>query len=82
METAGGLIVNDTTLIAQFAREGLGLAYLADMEIAQDIAGGRLERVLQAFVPRTSGLYLYFPAQTQKQPKLRAFVDMAVYRKG
>lgn len=77
VETQGGLIVNDSTLIAQFAREGLGLAYMSDLEIARDLASGRLERVLEAFVPPTSGLYLYFPAQTQKQAKLRAFVDMA-----
>ncbi|WP_038493071.1 LysR family transcriptional regulator [Janthinobacterium agaricidamnosum] len=77
VETSGGLIVNDTTLIAHFARQGLGLAYMADMEIAGDVAAGRLERVLESYIPATPGLYLYFPVRTQHQPKLRALIDLA-----
>lgn len=77
VETGQQLVANDTGLIADFVRSGLGLAYLPDIEIATDLAAGRLERVLQPFVPRTSGLFLYFAAKTQSQPKLRAFIDMA-----
>jgi DNA-binding transcriptional LysR family regulator len=75
VETAAAIVVNDTTLIADFARSGLGLAYMPDVEIEQDIASGRLERVLQSYVPVSTGLFLYFPARTQSQPKLRAFID-------
>lgn len=77
VETGGALVVNDTTLIAQFVRHGLGLAYLPEIEIAPDLTAGRLLRVLQPFMPPTSGLYLYFPQSTQHQPKLRALIDMA-----
>ena len=77
VETGHKLVVNDTGLIADFARSGLGLAYLPDIEIAEDLAEGRLERVLDALIPKTSGLFLYFAAKTQSQPKLRAFIDMA-----
>ncbi len=78
VETGTSLVVNDTTLIADFARSGLGLAYLPDVEIEQDLAAGRLQRVLQSYIPTTTGLYLYFPARTQSQPKLRAFIDTAL----
>jgi len=77
VETAHKLVANDTALIADFARSGLGLAYLPDIEIADDLAHGRLERVLQPFIAPTSGLFLYFAAKTQGQPKLRALIDMA-----
>lgn len=77
VETGQQLVVNDTSLIADFARAGLGLAYLPDIEIAEDLAAGRLQRVLVPYVPRSSGLFLYFVARTQSQPKLRAFIDMA-----
>ena len=77
VDTGHRLVVNDTGLIAEFARAGLGLAYLPDIEIADDLASGRLQRVLAPFVPVSSGLFLYFPARTQSQPKLRAFIDMA-----
>jgi DNA-binding transcriptional LysR family regulator len=78
VNTGGKIIVNDTTLIRGFARAGMGLAYLPDMEAGTDINSGRLERVLQGFLRPTSGLFMYFPAHTQHQPKLRAFIDMAV----
>lgn len=73
-----GLVVNDTGMIAEFVRQGLGLAYLPDIEIGADIAAGRMVRVLAAHVPSTPGLFLYFPARMQSQPKLRALIDEAV----
>jgi DNA-binding transcriptional LysR family regulator len=73
----GGLTVNDRRLLVSAARNGQGLAYACDLEIIDDLASGRLERVLQAFVPLSTALYLYFPSRTQTQPKLRAFIDLA-----
>lgn len=73
----GGLIVNDRNLMIAAARAGQGLAYVSDFEVMEDLASGALEPVLQSFVPPSSGLYLYFPARTQSQPKLRAFIDLA-----
>ena len=59
----GEMLSLDDTAIGAFRR-----AWIAD---------GRLERVLEPFIPPTSGLFLYFAARTQSQPKLRAFIDMA-----
>lgn len=78
VETRTSLVVNDTALLADFARSGLGMAYLPDMEIEQDLASGRLVRVLEPYIPTTSGLFLYFPVRSQSQPKLRAFIDTAL----
>jgi DNA-binding transcriptional LysR family regulator len=47
---------------------------------AEDVSAGRLERVLKEFLPRRPGLFVYFPARMQTQPKLRAFIDLAVAR--
>lgn len=77
VETKSSLVVDDTGMIAEFARSGMGMAYLPAIEIAGDVAAGRLVAVLQEFVPPTPGLYLYFPAKSQGQRKLRAFIDMA-----
>ena len=41
-----------------------------------DIQSGRLERVLEAYLPTSPGLFIYFPAKAQTQPKLRAFLDL------
>lgn len=73
-----GLVVNDTGMIAEFVRQGLGLAYLPDIEIKADIAAGRMQRVLEGHVRPSPGLFLYFPERMQNQPKLRALIDEAV----
>ena len=54
----------------------MGLIYTADLFAARELAAGQLEPVLEEFLPTTPGLFLYFPARTQTQPKLRAFIDM------
>jgi len=78
IQAHAGLVVNDTGMIAEFVRQGLGLAYLPDIEIKADIAAGRMQRVLEGHVPSTPGLFLYFPVRMQHQPKLRALIDEAV----
>jgi DNA-binding transcriptional LysR family regulator len=50
-------------------------AALAAAYATVDSYSGRLRC---PFVASSSGLYLYFPARTQQQPKLRAFIDMAL----
>jgi DNA-binding transcriptional LysR family regulator len=77
VDPPGSLIVNDGDLLLAFARAGLGLSYVADIAVAAELASGQLEQVLQPFLPRTPGLFLYFPRRAQDQPKLRAFIDVA-----
>ena len=77
VDPPGSLIVNDGGLLSAFARAGLGLSYVADIAVAAELASGQLEQVLQPFLPRTPGLFLYFPRRAQDQPKLRAFIDVA-----
>ena len=77
LETDTALVVSDTVAIAEFARQSLGCAYLPDMEIEADLERGHLVRVLTAFVPKTTGLFLYFPVRTQAQPKMRALIEEA-----
>jgi DNA-binding transcriptional LysR family regulator len=54
----------------------LGRKLAADLFASRELAAGQLEPVLEELLPRTPGLFLYFPARTQTQPKLRAFIDM------
>jgi DNA-binding transcriptional LysR family regulator len=76
VDVPGGVTVNDGALMMAFALKGMGLIYTADLFAAREIAAGELEAVLAEFLPTTPGLFLYFPARTQTQPKLRAFIDM------
>lgn len=76
VDAPGSVTVNDVHLMMNCALEGIGLIYTTDLFAAREIAAGKLESVLEEFLPTTPGLFLYFPARTQTQPKLRAFIDM------
>jgi DNA-binding transcriptional LysR family regulator len=70
-----GIVVNDRMTLMTLSRAGMGLAYLADGEAVQ--AGkGKLVAVLGEWIPESAGLFLYFPAHTQDQPKLRALLEV------
>jgi DNA-binding transcriptional LysR family regulator len=72
----GGVTVNDGALMMTLALKGMGLIYTADLFAAREVAAGQLESVLHEFLPTSPGLFLYFPARTQIQPKLRALIDL------
>lgn len=76
VDVPGGVTVNDGSLMMSLALQGMGLIYTADLFAARELAARQLESVLDEFLPRTQGLFLYFPARTQTQPKLRAFIDL------
>lgn len=82
VDVPGGIVVDDIALMVALAREGAGLAYLPDEPLVEDLAAGRLERVLQNFISKGPGLYLYFPARSQEQPKLRALIEMIASMRG
>ncbi|HET7299536.1 MAG TPA: LysR family transcriptional regulator [Oleiagrimonas sp.] len=71
----GSLITNDNVLMCNMARAGVGLAHLPASLLADDIANGRLETVLDAWLPPYDGWYLYYPSRFQVPPKLRVFID-------
>jgi DNA-binding transcriptional LysR family regulator len=73
----GRIVVNDHLLMVALARKGIGLAYTADLVAARELAEGALQSVLGHCLPTKPGLFLYFPRNSQAQPKLRAFIDIA-----
>jgi DNA-binding transcriptional LysR family regulator len=81
IDARGGIIVNDGFLYHALARSGTGLIYGAAAAVEAELRDGRLERVLESYLPVTPGLFLYFPARAQMQPKLRAFIDAAASRR-
>lgn len=77
VETKSGLVVNDRKFLVDCAVAGLGLAFVSDTEAREAVAQGRLESFLKPYIPVDTGLYLYFPARSQTQLKLRVFIDLA-----
>ena len=59
------------------AEAGVGLAYVFEPMVAEQLRAGRLRRVLDPYAPTVPGFSLYFPSRAQSTPALRAFVDAA-----
>ena len=76
----GQLAFNDGDLILDAARSGLGIAYLPDDHVDQDIARGKLVRVLDRFCPPFPGYHLYYPSRRQNSPAFALLVDALRYR--
>ncbi|MFL5351428.1 LysR family transcriptional regulator [Archangium sp.] len=73
----GGVVSNDNQLSASLAEQGLGLAYVLEPLVAEQLRTGRLQRVLESYAPTVPGFFLYFPSRAQRSPALRLFVDAA-----
>lgn len=77
VDVPGQVVVDDRRLMLALACEGLGVAFMSDYETREAVAQGRLERLLSSFIPPDAGLFLCFPARSQSQLKLKAFIEMA-----
>ncbi|HZD25336.1 MAG TPA: LysR family transcriptional regulator [Alphaproteobacteria bacterium] len=77
VEVGGSVVVSDPLSARELALAGAGLAYLFEPLVREDIAAGRLLRLLPRAAIEEPGLFLYFPRRANLAPKLRAFIDTA-----
>jgi DNA-binding transcriptional LysR family regulator len=71
----GSLTVNDLPLAMRAAEDGIGITMLLEISARPALDAGRLESVLEAWLPPFDGFYLYYPSRFQVPPKLRVFID-------
>jgi DNA-binding transcriptional LysR family regulator len=71
---AGSLIVDDLELVIRGALQGVGLAYVAEQEVATHLAERTLVRVLQDWCQPYPGFFIYYPSRRQKTAALTALV--------
>jgi DNA-binding transcriptional LysR family regulator len=58
------------------ALAGVGMAYLGEWSVAEDLDAGRFVRVLEEWLPPASELALYYPGHRHVPTGLRTFVDV------
>ena len=54
---------------------GLGIGYFIEADVAEDIAAGRLVRLLPDWTPQRHGLCLYYPQRRNPSAGFTAFLD-------
>ncbi len=71
----GQLTVNSNALAHRAALGGSGIAMSLESMFAEDLAAGRLVRLLEDWCPPFPGFYLYYPTNRQRSPTLAALVE-------
>jgi DNA-binding transcriptional LysR family regulator len=72
---SGSVRVTDSVYARELALQGVGIAYIFEPLVRQDLRAGRLQRILPACSVEEPGLFLYFPRYASETPKLRAFIE-------
>jgi len=76
VDLRGPLILDEMRMIAQAARAGMGLAFMSEWYVAEDLAAGRLLQVLDDWTPPFPGMRLYYPGHHHVPAALRAFIEL------
>lgn len=76
VEVTGSCRVTDPRLARELALAGVGITYLFEPLVREDLAAGSLKQVLSAASIEEPGLFLYFPRHASQAPKMRAFLDV------
>ncbi len=74
----GRFRVNDGRVLHAAALDGQGILLQAETTVADDLASGRLVRVLPTYEAPSRPMHILFSARRPQTPKLRTFIDMVV----
>ena len=76
VDVQGPLILDEPRMIVQAVRTGIGLAFISEWYVAEDLAAGRLVQVLDDWTPPFPGMRLYYPGHRHVPAALRAFIEL------
>jgi DNA-binding transcriptional LysR family regulator len=77
----GQLVFNATAPMLDAAVAGLGLSYVPEDTVKEQLAKGSLIRVLADWCPSYPGYHLYYPSRRQNTPAFALLVDALRYRR-
>lgn len=76
------ILANEWGFLHSALRAGLGIGPLLLPDVRDDLATGRLERVLPEHTVRSGGLFAVYPSRHHLTPKVRVFVDYLIEKLG
>lgn len=66
---------DDTTLTLHAVRAGMGMAFLPEWLIDDDLAAGRLVRLVPEYTAPAVTLFAVYTSRQYMAPKMRSFID-------
>jgi DNA-binding transcriptional LysR family regulator len=79
---AARLQVDSAQGLRYAALAGMGIVMLPEIAVSDDVAAGRLVRLLPGYTPPVRPMNLLYLRDRRMSPKLRSFVDFVVDRFG
>ena len=76
VDVPGPMMLDSPLLMLEAARAGLGLAQVAEWYVAEEIASGRLRRVLDDWAAPLPALCLYYSGHRHIPSTLRALIEL------
>jgi DNA-binding transcriptional LysR family regulator len=71
----GQLAFNNVPMIVRAAEDGLGLGFVMEDQVTNQLADGRLVRVLEDWCPPFTGYHLYYPSRRQPSAAFTIVAD-------
>ncbi|SDG25541.1 LysR substrate-binding domain-containing protein [Rhodobacter capsulatus] len=79
-EARGRLTVDDPAIARAAVLDGAGISYFIEADVAEDIAAGRMVRLLEDWTPDRPGFSLYYPGRRNASAGFTAFLTLARQR--
>ncbi len=77
IDVQGSITLDESSLVRIAAQNGVGLGYVMEADVRDDIAAGRLVRVLEDWTPSLAALALYYPGRKNPPAAFSAFIQTA-----
>ncbi|WP_061933737.1 LysR family transcriptional regulator [Aureimonas sp. AU22] len=77
IDVQGAITLDEPSLVRIAAQDGIGLGYVMEADVREDIASGRLVRVLEDWTPDLAPLALYYPGRKNPTAAFSAFIKAA-----
>lgn len=75
IRTPGQLIFNSVPPMLLATLDGVGLSFMPDFVVAEHLAAGRLEAVLEDWSEPFTGLHLFYPSRRYASPAFKLVLD-------
>lgn len=77
IDVTGPITLDESSLSRIAVLGGIGIGFFMEADVRDDIAAGRLERLLEDWTPSTAPLCLYYPGRKNPSAAFRAFIEVA-----
>lgn len=77
IDVQGSITLDESSLVRIAAQSGMGLGYIMEADVRDDLIAGRLVRVLEDWTPALAPLALYYPGRKNPPAAFSAFIQIA-----